>query len=598
MAATGDEKGAAARPTTGHKGGAWAIESAAPGEVFTPEDLSEFQRQVAAAVHEFIRGEVAPVATAMEEQDFSHHSPLLRQAAGLGLTGILIPERYGGLGLDEVTQTVVTEAFAGAGGGFAITFGVQTGIGTLPILFFGSPAQKERYLPPLVKAEKIAAYCLTEAGSGSDALAARATARLSPDGRQWILNGTKQWITNGGLADVFIVYAKVDGEQFSAFIVERGAPGLSTGKEEHKMGLRGSSTCSVILEDCAIPVENLLHEVGKGHQVAFNTLNFGRFNLGVGTLGAAKNAAGLATRYAQERKQFGKALAEFPLIQQKLAEMAVRIYAAESACYRTAALLDEGLSCIDHDAEAAGQQAAAAIREYAVECSAMKVLGSETLDYVVDEAVQIHGGYGYMEEFAVCRAYRDSRINRIFEGTNEINRLLIPGDLLRKGMAGDLPLLPALQDLKEELPTLTPPVFDGTPDFEQARWLVQAARKITLMVMGLGFEKYQPAVEGEQEFLAGVADLLIDLYAMESALLRAEKHPSESRQDLAVALAHDAFDRIEHTSRVLLASLAGGDDLRTHLALARALSERDPIDSIHLKRRIARRVLDAGGYVA
>jgi alkylation response protein AidB-like acyl-CoA dehydrogenase len=566
--------------------------------MFAPEDLSEFQRSVAQTVREFIDGEVAPVAAAMEQQDFSHHRRLLRQAAGLGLTGILVPERYGGLGLDEVTQAVVTEAFAAAGGGFAITFGVQTGIGMLPILLFGTPAQKERYLPPLVGGEKIAAYCLTEAGSGSDALGAKATARRSADGRQWILNGTKQWITNGGLADIFIVYAKIDSKQFGAFIVERDSPGLSTGKEEHKMGLHASSTCSVILEDCAIPVDNLLHEAGKGHQVAFNTLNFGRFNLGAGALGAAKHVAGIAIRYAQERKQFGKALAEFPLIQQKLAEMAVRIYAAESVTYRTAALLDEGLAGIDYTAERAGVAAAGRIREYAVECSIVKVLGSEALDYVVDEAVQIHGGYGFMEEFAVCRAYRDSRINRIFEGTNEINRLLIAGELLKRSAAGQLPVFAAARQLHEELPDLTPPSFGGCAPMAQERWLVEAARKIGLMLAGLGAQKYGQTVDREQEFLGGVADLLIDVYAMESAVLRAVKHPSQARLDLATALVHDAFNRVEQTARVLLASLEEGDALRRNLALLVKLTQRDLVNSVTLKRRIARRAVDGGGNAA
>ena len=426
-------------------------------------------------------------------------------------------------------------------------------------------------------------------------MGAKATARLSADGRQWILNGTKQWITNGGIADVYVVYAKVDGEQFSAFIVERGSPGLSTGKEEHKMGLRGSSTCSVILEDCAIPAENLLHEVGKGHQVAFNILNIGRFNLGAGTIGGAKNAARLATHYAQQRKQFGKALVEFPLIQQKLAEMAVRIYAAESAAYRTAALMDERLGGIDHAAEDAGRQATEAIREYAVECSIMKVLGSETLNYVVDEAVQIHGGYGFMEEFEVCRAYRDSRINRIFEGTNEINRMLITGDLLKRGASGQLPLFAAAARLQDELVALTPPSFDGGQPLQQERWLVDAARKIALLIAGLGVQKYQMAIEQEQELLAGVADILIDLYAMESALLRAEKHPSSERQDLALAFTHDAFSRIEQNARVLLASLNEGDTLRTQLALLRKLARREPLNTIALKRRIAQRVIEAGG---
>lgn len=576
------------------KGGAWVLQSPPAAEVFTPEDLSEFQQQMAATVQEFVQREVYPALPAMESHDFSHNVRLLRRAGELGLTGLEIPEQFGGLGLDKVTAAVALEAM-GAGSSFTATFGAHTGIGTLPIVFFGSRAQKEKYLPALATAEKIAAYCLTEAGSGSDALGARATARLSPDGRHWILNGTKQWITNGGFADVFIVYAKVDGDRFSAFIVERGMPGLSTGREEHKLGIRGSSTRTVILEECQIPAENLLYEVGKGHHIAFNILNIGRYKLGAGTVGGAKQVIGLAARYARERRQFGRPIAEFPLIQQKLAEMAIRTYAAESASYRTAALLDAGLAGIDLGAEDAGQQSARAIQEYVVECSIMKVLGSEVLDYAVDEAVQIHGGYGFMEEYDVCRAYRDSRINRIFEGTNEINRMLITGDLLKKALKGDLPLLAAAAGLQDELLALTPPLPGGAP-LEQEKWLVEAARKIALMVAGLGVQKHRMAVEQEQEFLAGVADMLIGIFAMESALLRAEKHPSGARRDLAVAYAHDAFSRIEETARTLLAALDEGDTLRTQLAILRKLARRDPINSIALKRRIAQRVLAAGGY--
>jgi len=466
----------------------------------------------------------------------------------------------------------------------------------LPIVFFGNRAQKQRYLPQLATAEKIAAYCLTEASAGSDALGARTTARLSPDGKHWILNGTKQWISNAAFADIFVVYAKVDGDKFSAFIVEREFPGISTGREEHKMGIKGSSTRTVILEDCMVPVENLLYEVGKGHHIAFNILNIGRFMLGAGTLGGVKAVLGLAARYAAERVQFGKPIAEFPLIQQKLAEMAIRLYATESASYRTAALLEESFATIDHNADAAGQQSAQAIREYVVECSIMKVLGSETLDYVTDEAVQIHGGYGYMEEFEVCRAYRDSRINRIFEGTNEINRLLLTGDLLKTGMKGDLPIMPALVSLQQELPTLTAPTFVGSTPLAAEVWLIEAARKIGLMVAGLGIQKYAMKVEAEEEFLAGLADILIDIYAMESAILRAQKHPSDLRQDLAVAYAQDAFTRIETTARTLLASLSEGEALQQQLGILRKLTRRDPVDTVHLKRRIAQRVLEAGGY--
>jgi alkylation response protein AidB-like acyl-CoA dehydrogenase len=497
--------------------------------------------------------------------------------------------------LDKITNMVVLEAL-GPSGAFGVTYGAHTGIGSLPIVFFGNRAQKEHYLPALATAEKVAAYCLTEPNSGSDALGARSTARLSPDGKHWILNGSKQWITNAGFADLFIVYAKVDGDKFSAFIVERGAPGLSTGKEEHKMGIHGSSTRSVIMQDCTIPVENLLHEVGKGHHIAFNILNIGRFMLGAAVLGGAKQVAGMATQYAQERQQFGKAIAEFPLIQQKLADMAVRLYAAESTIYRTAALLDEGLSEIDATTESAGRQSTQVLQEYVVECSIAKVLGSEVLDFVVDEAVQIHGGYGFMEEYDVCRAYRDSRINRIFEGTNEINRMLITGDLLKKGLKGHLPLMAAISTLQDELLALTPPLFDGTTPLEQEHWLHEAARKIALMVAGLGVQKYQMVMEQEQELLAGIADMLIDIYAMQSVLLRTEKHTSDLRRDLASVVCHNAFGRVEATARMLLASLSEGDTLRAQLAILRKLARREPIDTIHLKRRIARAMLEAGGY--
>ena len=577
------------------RGGEWVLRSPAAADVFTPEDLDDSQKEIARTVSSFVQREVYPAVPMMEEHDFSHNVRLLRQLGDLGLTGIEIPEQFGGQGLDKVTATVVIEAL-GAAGAFSVTYGGHTGIGTLPIVFFGNKEQKQRYLPDLAAARKIGAYCLTEASSGSDALGARATARLSPDGQHWILNGTKQWISNGAFADVFIVYAKVDGDKFSAFIVERDSPGLSTGREEHKMGIRGSSTRSVILEECTIPAANLLYEVGKGHHIAFNILNIGRFMLGAGVSGGAKQALGIAARYAGERVQFGQPIAQFPLIQQKLAEMAVRVYAAESASYRTAALLDQGLAGIDHNSDEAGQQSAKAIQEYVVECSIMKVLGSEALDYVVDEALQIHGGYGYMEEFEVCRAYRDSRINRIFEGTNEINRMLITGDLLKKGLKGQLPLMAALGSLQSDLASITPPTFDGSTSLEQEVWLVEAARKIGLMVAGLGVQKYGMAVEAEQEFLAGVADILIDTYAMESAILRARKYPSDLRRDLAIAYTHDAMSRIETTARTLLASLSEGDALSAQLAVLRKLTRRDPVDTVHLKRRIAARVLEAGGY--
>ncbi|MFO7171341.1 MAG: acyl-CoA dehydrogenase family protein [Bacillota bacterium] len=585
-----------------HKGGSFLIESVPAAEVFTPEDLTPEQRAIAETVRDFVAREVRPYLDAMERHEFEHNVRLLRQAAELGLTGIEIPAEFGGLGLDKVTAAVVMENM-GPAASFSVTFGAHTGIGTLPIVFFGNRAQKEKYLPALAAGEKIAAYALTEAGSGSDALGARTTARLSEDGKYWILNGTKQWITNAGFADIFIVYAKVDGERFSAFIVERGFPGVSTGNEEHKVGIRGSSTRTLILEDARVPVENLLFEVGKGHVIAFNILNIGRFKLGAGCTGSAKYLLGIAARYAQERHQFGRPIAQFPLIQQKLAEMAARTYAAESVVYRTAGLLEEGLAEIDHTAEDAGQQSARAIHEYAVECSINKVLGSEVLDFVVDEAVQIHGGYGFMEEYEVARAWRDARINRIFEGTNEINRLLIPGELLKKALRGQLPLMQAVMGLQDELLGLMPPIFEGAEPLEQEKWLVEAAKKITLMVAGLGVQKYQQQVEREQEFLAGVADLIIETFAMESSLLRALKaldregaEAAAAKVDLATFYLHDAFARVEQIARNLLASLSEGEELRTQLAILRKLGRRDPINRVALGRRIAQRVLAAGGY--
>lgn len=586
-----------------HKGGSFLIETVPAAEVFTPEDLGPEQKAIGETVRDFVEREVKPYLPAMERHEFEHNVRLIRQAAELGLTAIEIPEEYGGLGLDKVTAAVVIENM-GPSGSFSVSFGAHTGIGTLPIVFFGNRAQKEKYLPALASAEKIAAYALTEAGSGSDALGARTTARLSEDGKYWILNGTKQWITNAGFADVFVVYAKVDGDKFSAFIVEKDYPGVSTGNEEHKMGIRGSSTRTLILEDAKVPVENLLFEVGKGHVIAFNILNIGRFKLGAGCTGSAKYVLNIATKYAQEREQFGRPIAQFPLIQQKLAEMAARSYAAESVIYRTAGLMEEGLAEIDHTAEDAGQQSAKAIHEYAIEASINKVFGSEVLDFVVDEAVQIHGGYGYMDEYEVSTAYRDSRINRIFEGTNEINRMLIPGELLKKALKGQLPLMQVLAGLQDELLGLMPPLFEGAEPLEQEKWLVEAAKKITLMVSGLGVQKYQQKVQEEQEFLAGVADMIAETFAMESGLLRALKaierdgvEAAAMKADLATFYVHDAFARLELTARNLLASISEGEELRTQLAIVRKLGRRDAVNRVALGRRIAQRVLEAGGYV-
>ncbi|MFZ5826771.1 MAG: acyl-CoA dehydrogenase family protein [Bacillota bacterium] len=579
------------------KGGGFLLEMQSPETVFTPEDLNEEHRMIADTARDFAE----KVRTRLHEieQDKPFHSrPLLRELGELGLLGLEIPEEYGGMGLDKVTATVATEEFSRSGS-FAITIGAHVGIGTLPIVYFGTPEQKARYLPKLATGEWVAAYALTEPNSGSDALSAKSTAKLSDDGKYWILNGTKQWITNAGFADVFVVYAKVDGEKFSAFIVERNYPGVSVGPEEKKLGLHASSTCSVILEDAKVPVENLLGEIGKGHVIAFNILNIGRYKLGAGTVGSCKQVIKIATEYAKTRKQFNKPIADFRGISDKLAEMTIRTFVSESMGYRIAGLLDANMT--DLPANADGREAARRIEEYAVECSISKVFGSEVLDFVVDEALQIHGGYGYMEEYEVSGAYRDSRINRIFEGTNEINRLLVPGTLMRKAMKGELPLMKAMMGLQDELMNLTP--FEETDEpLAQEIFMMDRAKKIFLLLAGLGVQKYQMALEHEQELLMGVADIGIEIYAAESAILRALKAAKAGKPGLKVEMAQvytqEAFERIATIGRTLLPAVEeDSDTLRVQLSMLKRLTRYTPANTVALKRKIADRVLEKDGYV-
>ncbi|MFZ5813986.1 MAG: acyl-CoA dehydrogenase family protein [Bacillota bacterium] len=579
------------------KGGAFLLETQPLAELVTPEDLNEEQRMIAQTARDFA-SKVHGILHEIEENKADLSRKLLGEMGELGLLGLEIPEEYGGLALDKLTTTVVLEELARAGS-FTTTYGAHTGIGTQPIAYFGTPEQKAKYLPKLATGELIAAYCLTEAGSGSDALGARTTARLSEDGKYWILNGTKQWITNGGFADLFVVYAKVDGEKFSAFIVERNYPGVSTGPEEEKLGLHASSTCSVILEDAKVPVENLLGEIGKGHVIAFNILNIGRWKLGAGTVGSNKELIRIAADYAKTRKQFGKPIAEFRAIQDKIAEMAVRTYVSESLNYRIAGLIDANMA--DLGAGADGREAARRIEEYAVECSISKVFGSEVLDFVVDEALQIHGGYGFMEEYEVARAYRDSRIFRIFEGTNEINRLLIPGTLVRRTMKGELPLMQAMMGLQDELMNLMPFEESDEP-LAQEQFMIDRAKKIFLMLAGLGVQKYQMALEHEQELLMGVADIAIEIFAMESAVLRALKAVQNGKPGLKVEMAQvycqEAFERVASIGRTLLPALEEeGDTLRVQLSLLKRLTRYTPANVVGLKRKIAERVLDKTGYV-
>lgn len=584
------------------KGASFLIEDVDPQAVFTPEDFTEEQRMIASTTEEFVENEVLPVLARIEQDhDFDTSVALMRKAGELGLLGGDVPEAYGGLGLNKISTTVITEKFARAGS-FSLTYGAHVGIGSLPIVFFGTEAQKRKYLPDLAAGKKIAAYALTEPGSGSDALGAKTTATLSADGKYYILNGEKQWITNAGIADVFIVYAKVDGDKFSAFIVEREFPGVSTGPEEKKMGIEGSSTRTLLLQDVRVPVENLLGEVGRGHVIAFNILNIGRWKLAAGCVGSAKRAVELSAQYAKQRKQFGRPIASFPLIQQKLADMAICTYVMESMVYRTAGLFDGALGVLPADAD--GQTAAKAIADYAVECSVNKVFATEGLDFIVDEGVQIHGGYGYMREYEIENLYRGSRINRIFEGTNEINRLLIPDMLVKKALRGELALLPAAQALQQELLALVP-TEPGDAPLERETDLVRRAKKLFLYLAGLAVQKHQQALEREQELLAAVADCVIEVFAMESALLRAQKAIARDGLEKAArkvaytqAYVQDAFDKLERIGRIALAALEEGDALRTQLAVLRKLVRRTPLNAVALKRQIAAHVLEAERYVS
>ncbi|KEQ27033.1 acyl-CoA dehydrogenase family protein [Paenibacillus tyrfis] len=583
-------------------GGSFIIEDIDFTRVVTPEDFTEEHRMIAKTTEDFVAGDIAPHDEEIEKLDYELSVKMLRKAGELGLLGAEVPEAYGGLGLDKVSSTLINERLTKASA-FALTVGAHVGIGTLPIVYFGTEAQKKKYLPLLATGQKVAAYCLTEPSSGSDALGAKATAVLSEDGTHYILNGTKQFITNAGFADVFIVYAKVNGTDFSTFIVERTMEGVSIGPEEKKMGIKGSSTCPLILEDVKVPVENLLWEVGKGHLIAFNILNIGRFKLAAGCVGAAKDAIELSAKYANERTQFGRKISSFPLIGAKLADMNIRTYVLESMVYRTAGLFDEGLNEVDHGSANVGQQSAKAIAEYALECSINKVFGSETLDFVADEGVQIHGGYGFTQEYRIERIYRDSRINRIFEGTNEINRLLIPGTLIKRAMKGELPLMQKAMGLQSELLSLVPgQTFEGT--LEQENHLLAMAKKIFLMVGAQAVQKYQTKLDQEQEILSHLADIMISVFGMESALLRAKKQIAAGGEgkalnatDMTTVFIHESFARIEEWAKEALAAMESGDMLRTQLSVLKKLTRKTPINAIEIKREIASRVIEAEKYV-
>lgn len=584
------------------KGGSFLIDETNYEHIFTPEDFSDEHQMIGKTTEDYILQDVVPHIDQIENHEFEHSVRLLKKAGELGLLGADVPEEFGGLGLDKISSAIITEKFARAGS-FSLSYGAHVGIGSLPIVLFGNQAQKKKYLPGLASGETIAAYALTEPGSGSDALGAKTTAVLNEAGTHYVLNGEKQWITNSAFADVFVVYAKIDGEHFSAFIVEKDFPGVKTGPEEKKMGIKGSSTRTLILEDAEVPKENLLGEAGRGHVIAFNILNIGRYKLAVGTIGASKRVIQLSAEYANQRKQFKTPISQFSLIGEKAANMSAKLYAMESAVYRTVGLFEQRMGLLSDEEQKDGKQIAQSIAEYAIECSLCKVLGSETLDYIVDEGVQIHGGYGFMQEYEVERAYRDSRINRIFEGTNEINRLLVPGTFLKKAMKGELPLLQKAQTLQEELMMMMPEE-PGDQPLDQEKYLLAHAKKIALMVAGMAAMKYGKALDKEQEILVNIADIVNELFAAESAVLRTEKAIAASgaeknAQKLAYTqiFTQEAFLKIEAHAKESLIAMEEGDSLRMSLSALRKLTRFTPMNVIAKKREVAKRVFEAEKYI-
>src|SRR3989442_11079650 len=541
------------------KGGSFLIEESAPADIFTPGDFNEEHRMIADTTRQFMDAEVLPRINELENKGRNVARSLVKQAAELGLVGAGIPEEFEGLGLDQTSSALIAENL-GRSASFATTLGAQSGIGLLPIVYFGTEAAKQKYLPKIAAGDLITAYALTEAGSGSDAMNAKSTAKLSPDGSEYILNGEKMFITNGGFADIYVVFAKVDGDKFTAFIVDR-QDGCRPGAEEHKMGIKGSSTTPLILADAKCPVENLLGEVGKGHKIAFNILNIGRFKLGAMCLGGMKLAVTESGKYANERQQFGKSISSFGAIKAKLGEMAIRTWVGEAMTYRTLGMIEEGLGAIEDSNDMDARLKA--IEEYAAECSIIKVALSGYCDYITDEMVQIFGGYGYSADYPAERAYRDTRINRIFEGTNEINRMLIPGRLMKAAMSGRLALLPAAQALMDEILSPSMASFDTDESLlATEQKLAQNAKKVALMTLGTAGQKYMMGLAEQQEILMGVADIIMDAYAMESAILRTLKLAGAQGEnsaahyiDMTRVFCNDAVERIESESKTLLASM-------------------------------------------
>jgi len=583
------------------KGGSFLLESPVPADIFTPADLSDDQKLIGQTAEEFVIKEVLPLAKDLENKKPGLMAELVRKAAELGLMSGGTPEEYGGAGLDKIAATVLTEKIS-IYGGFAVTHGAHAGIGTLPIVYFGTEEQKKKYLPKLASGEMIGAYCLSEPQAGSDAQNSLTRAELNKEGTHYLLNGQKMWITNGGFADLYVVFAKVDGEKFTAFIVERKFPGCKPGNEEHKMGIHGSSTTPIFLENCMVPKENVLHEIGRGHIVAFNVLNAGRFTLGASGVGGSKYVLMTASKYSKERKAFGKQIGEFGLMREKLAEMAIQIFAVESMIYRTAGNLEAAMHAASGSGDKA-QNTMKVLEEYAIESSISKVYGSEMLDYVVDEGVQIFGGYGFHEDYPVCRAYRDSRVNRIFEGTNEINRMLIIQMLMKRAMGGQLALIPAAMKLADEI--LAGPSFEEAPEgvlAEEARTIANC-KKMFLQAAGGAVQKFREKLADEQELIGALANIVMEVYAMESSLLRAQKAAASRGEaassvmiDAARVFIADAAERVDHEAKRAIAAVHEGDMLATQMAVLKRFGKRPAVDTIALRRRIAAAVQSQDRY--
>jgi alkylation response protein AidB-like acyl-CoA dehydrogenase len=578
-------------PRPAAKGGSFLLESPAPGDVFTPADLTDDQKLIGQTAEEFVVKEVLPLVKDLENKKAGLMASLVKKGGELGLMGGGVPEQYGGAGLDKIATTVLTEKLS-IYGGFAVTHGAHAGIGTLPIVYFGTEEQKKKYLPKLATGELIGAYCLSEPQAGSDAQNSLTRAELNSEGTHYILNGQKMWITNGGFADVYVVFAKINGEKFTAFIVERTFPGFKPGNEEHKMGIHGSSTTPIFLENCKVPKENVLHEIGRGHIVAFNILNSGRFTLGASCVGGAKNVLSTSSKYAKERKAFGKQIGDFGLIREKIAEMAIQIFAVESMVYRSAGNIEAAMAAATGGDKI--QSAMKVLEEYAIESSISKVYGSEMLDYVVDEAVQIFGGYGFHEDYPVCRAYRDSRINRIFEGTNEINRMLIIQMLMKRAMGGQLALIPAAMKLADEI--LAGPSFEEAPEgvlADETR-VVANAKKMFLQAAGGAVQKFREKLADEQELIAALSNIVMEIYAMESCLVRAQKaatakgeSATQTMIDAARVFIAEAAERVEHEAKRAVTAVNEGDMLTTQMAVLKRFGKRAPVDTIALRRGVA-----------